>query len=197
MSWGVHAPQSRCRSGVKCQAGPPAAPRGDTRCRADREGKEGQCGPCRPPPPAGKCPLGRAVLSAPRPGPAGRGSGRKQSGEGRACVGGGGMAAAGGLVLARSGRKERVAGQVRDVARGGSWGHRAGGWGGWLRELGAKERLQGSPALENQPSRHARCSGSGGRAVVDPRGRRISWDGGAPGNFWDSVAPDVCLAGTP
>lgn len=187
MSWGVHT------AGLSARWG-------DTRCGADRKGKESQCGHCQPPPPrwevpAGKCPLGWAVLSAPRPGPAGRVSGRKQPGASRACVGGGGTAAAGGLVLARSGRKERVAGQVRDVARGGSWGHGAGVGGGWLRKLGAKERLLGSPALENQLSRQAHCSGSGGRAVVDPRGRRISCkeDGGAPG----SGVPDMCLTSTP
>lgn len=46
-----------------------------------------------------------------------------EPGEGRVCVGAGGPTAAG--TRARPGmmREERVAGQVRDVARGRSWGH--------------------------------------------------------------------------
>lgn len=156
-------------------------PQGSRKVQSGQGGEEGQCGPCRLLP-RWEVPAGMGSFISPTSRPCagrGRGRGRKQPGEGRACVRGGGTAAAGGLVLARSGRKERVAGQVRDVARGGSWGHRAGVEGGWLRELEAKERLQGSPALENQLSCPARsllrvrwegCGGSQGQENLLGRG---------------------------
>ena len=48
------------------------------------------------------------------------------------------------------------------LGRSGMWqevgaGGTGRGLGGWLRKLGGKERLRGSPALENQLSYQARC----------------------------------------
>ena len=149
-------PQSRCWSGVKCQVGPPAAPREDTRCRADREGKEGQCGPCRPPPPRWEVPAVMGSFISPTSRPCWEREREEAAWRGQGVCEGRGH---GSRRRARPGTKREEGtrgwagpgcGKRRELGAPG------GGWGGWLRELEAKERLQGSPALENQLSRPAR-----------------------------------------
>lgn len=88
-----------------------------------------------------------------------------------------------------------VAGQVRDVARGGSWGH--GGWlRGWAEGMRGQGKAVGLPGLgEPKSPTLFPWSGPGGRAVV---GSETSpGTGGVPGSLWDSVAPDGCRTSTP
>lgn len=125
MSWGVDAPQSRCRSGVKARRGL-LRPPGRHKVQSGQGGEGRPCGPCYLPSPAGKRPGwdGRSFIS-PTSRPQGEGAGGSSLERAGRVWGEGAWQLQEGSSWHEAGGSNAGLGRS-GMCRGGSWGHQAG-----------------------------------------------------------------------